>query len=326
MLALALGRPLGIEDSDCDVEWPVEYDDDELPDYYAGVNMSKSYPSLMAGSVALFRLYQIAGRILRDVYNLELCKDELSAEKKADLQRTVEALDQELTKWCDDLPVTFKSEPINEKQVSMGAVLCSHYYSVLTTLHRNFLPVKKDQPAVPKSTAKAVSSARSCIKLASSIRAVVPPSHHLAFFIQHLFSSAVIILLYSMHATDPRAASAAMEEARSCLNALDSWVGYWPGAYKCKELLTELANTANEAIQKAQSQQAGQPLERRRSIGMGSPTSPSGSRMIKNKPSRNRSRDPLPTRRPPVVNANLRLESMWLFLILGACGSDCLGS
>jgi hypothetical protein len=317
MLALALGRPLGVEDSDCDVELPVEVDDDHLSNYFSlGAQASQQYLSLMTGTNALTGLYKIAGRVLREVYSLELCRDQLEPEKRVELQRTVESLDRELTKWCDDLPVEFKSDPINEKQVSMGAALCSHYYSVLTTLHRNFLPVKKDQSVAPKSTAKAVSSARSCIRLAPSIKNVIPPSHHLAFFIQHLFSSAVIILLYAMHSPDPRAAAAAMEEGRSCLGALESWEGYWPGARKCRELLTDLTNTADEAIKAATNGTDGRSVpvsvpppapvntERRRSVTI-NPTLASGpgpGRAVKSKPRKiSRSRDPY-SRRPPVVS------------------------
>lgn len=312
MLALALGRPLGVEDSDCDVELPVDVDDDYLQEYFSlGSQSSRQSLSLMAGYNALTGLYRIAGRVLREVYAIENCKESLEPEKKAELQRTVESLDRELTQWCDNLPVEFKSEPVNEKQVSMGAVLCSHYYSVLTTLHRNFLPVKKDQPAAPKSTAKAVSSARSCIRLAPSIKNVVAPSHHLAFFIQHLFSSAVIILLYAMHSPDPRAASAAMEEGRSCLGALESWEGYWPGARKCRELLTDLANTADEAIKASGDHGSNAPLnaapphsnmERRRSVTISTATTPGPGRSGKSKPRKiSRSRDPY-SRRPPVAS------------------------
>jgi hypothetical protein len=142
----------------------------------------------------------------------------------------------------------FKSSAINEKDVSMGAVLCSHYYSMLSTLHRNFLPINKERMPSPISMQKAVSSARACIHLAPSIKNVVPPSHHLAFFIQSLFSSAVIILLYAMHAADPRAAGVALDSARSSIMALESWEGQWPGARKCRELLNDLASTAAEAI------------------------------------------------------------------------------
>ncbi|KAJ7781484.1 fungal-specific transcription factor domain-containing protein [Mycena metata] len=303
MLALALGRPLGINDSDCDVELPVEVDDEHLPDYFAGASMTQRQPSLMAGSVALTGLYKLGGRVLREVYALENCKDHLEPERKAELQRTVESLDALLTKWCDDLPAVFKSQSETDEQVSMGAVLCSHYYSVLTTLHRNLLPVKRDQPVTAKSTVKAVSSARSCIRLAPSMKNVVPPSHHLAFFIQHLFSSAVILLLYAMHSSEPRAASAALDEAKSSLGALESWEGHWPGARKCKELLIELTNTATDAVAHIGSDPAPlQPTagpamsgrERRRSVTIttGSPSTSGSGRVVKNKARRNQSRDP----------------------------------
>ncbi|KAI0069046.1 hypothetical protein BV25DRAFT_1792806 [Artomyces pyxidatus] len=251
MLALALGRPIGAEDIDCDVELPVDIDDELLPEYFKGAPMATEGPSLMTGFISLTSLYGIAGRVMRQVYGVDK-QDSLEPERRAQLQRDVEALDKELTQWLDDLPAVFKSNMTNERQVSMGAVLCSHYYSVLTALHRNLLPVKRDHPVAPRSTAKAVSSARACIRLAPFIKNVVPPSHHLAFFIQHLFSSAVIILLYAMHVTDLNAANAALEEVQSCLTALESWEGHWPGARKFKELLSDLMATAREAVQSNQ--------------------------------------------------------------------------
>ncbi|KAJ7499149.1 fungal-specific transcription factor domain-containing protein [Mycena latifolia] len=322
MLALALGRPLGINDSDCDVEYPAEVDDEHLPEYFSGAAVPQRQPSLMTGSIALTSLYKIGGRVLREVYALENCKDHLEPERKAELQRTVESLDGELTKWCDDLPAVFKSQSETDEQVSMGAVLCSHYYSVLTTLHRNLLPVKRDQPVTAKSTVKAVSSARSCIRLAPSMKNVVPPSHHLAFFIQHLFSSAVILLLYAMHSSEPRAASAAMDEAKSSLGALESWEGHWPGARKCKELLMELTNTATEAVAKSGSDNppptpSAVPVmsgrERRRSVtvttGSGSGSGSGTGRVVKNKPRRNQSRDPGTSTRRLAAVSPYRVDS-----------------
>ncbi|KAK2466519.1 hypothetical protein APHAL10511_002161 [Amanita phalloides] len=325
MLALALGRPLGINDSDCDIEMPAEVDDDQLQQYFMGAALNQRHPPLMAGTIALIRLYEIGGRVLRHVYALDNCKDYLEPERRAELQRAVENLDAELTKWCDELPAVFKSSSETEEQVSMGAVLCSHYYSVLTTLHRNFLPVRRDQMVTAKSTAKAVSSARSCIRLAPSMKHVVPSSHHLAFFIQHLFSSAVILLLYAMHVPDPRAASAAMEEAKSTLSALESWEGQWPGARKCKELLIELTDTATEAIDKtdkvnvtplvgpsakptASAPGGSRSSERRRSVTIATTPAamPPSSRMNRNRTRRNHSRDPstssTPSRRLAAVS------------------------
>ncbi len=314
MLALALGRPLAIEDADCDVEIPVELDDEVLPQYFAGALMPQGQISLMRGFVELISLYKIAGRVLRDVYALDKTKDNLEMDKRAELHRSVEALDRTLNKWCDDLPAVFKSNPTTEKQVSMAAVLCSHYYSILTTLHRNFIPVKGEQPLAPRSTAKAVSTARACVRLAPSIKNVVPPSHHLAFFIQNLFSSAVIILLYAMHTSEPQASQAALEEARSCLAVLESWEGHWPGARKCKELLEDLAAKASEAIRAAANgmprgsisepssyatagpsaqspSTSAMPSDGRSRVTSASIPGPVSERLIKGRPRRDRSRD-----------------------------------
>jgi hypothetical protein len=153
-----------------------------------------------------------------------------------------------LHQYSLDLLVVFKSQAQNEQDVSMGAVLCSHYYSIVSTLHRNFLPINKEHIPSPTSTAKAFSSARACIVLAPSIKNVVPPSHHLAFFIQNLFSSAVIMLLYAMHVANSQAAGQAFEAASNSIPALEAWEGQWPGARKCRELLNELASTAAEAM------------------------------------------------------------------------------
>ncbi|KAI0028028.1 fungal-specific transcription factor domain-containing protein [Vararia minispora EC-137] len=254
MLALALGRPIGAEDADCDVELPVAIDDEQLASYFDGAPMQSEHPALMAGFAALCSLYGIAGRVMRQVYGVDNL-DISEADRRAQLHKDVELLDAELTKWLEELPPVFKSNMMNEQQVSMGAILCSHYYSVLTALHRNLLPVANEQPVAPRSAAKALSAARACIRLAPFVRNVVGPSHHLAFFIQHLFSCAVIVLLYAMHVTDEHAATAALGEAQGCLAALESWEGLWPGARKCKELLTELTTTAREAVMNQQNDQ-----------------------------------------------------------------------
>lgn len=90
MLAMALGRPLGTEDSDCDVEMPIPIDDIDLVDYFAKLEAEgnspsssreilpeKAHNSLMAGFNALTELYVIVGRVLRTVYAVdavEVCK------------------------------------------------------------------------------------------------------------------------------------------------------------------------------------------------------------------------------------------------------------
>jgi hypothetical protein len=140
MLAVALGRPLGIDDADCDVELPLDIDDVALPHYFASqsgqqlpapsttapiIPQPPNSPSLMKGFNALTCLFKIAGQVLRSVYALDKCKENLDHEKMAELQASVDRLDKLLTEWCDKLPPPFKSSPQTAQQVSLGAILCS---------------------------------------------------------------------------------------------------------------------------------------------------------------------------------------------------------
>jgi hypothetical protein len=276
----------------------------------------------MTGFTSLVSLYRIAGRVMRQVYGVDMA-DIVDPEKHTQLQAHVDALDKDLTKWQDNLPSVFKSKMNSDKQVSMGAALCSHYYSVLTALHRNLLPVRQGQPPAPRSSAKAVSSARICIRLAPFIKNVVPPSHHLAFFIQHLFTSAVIILLYAMHVADPGAANSAMEEVQSCLAALGSFEGHWPGAQKVKELLVELMTTAREAVlnnQAANASDSMAPMDTSTNVTFSAPSIPfdkgrrhsftASSKLVKSKSNlrRNLSPDAGRPSRSTQASAALRFE------------------
>lgn len=157
-------------------------------------------------------------------------------------QQSVDKLDKELTAWCEKLPSTFKSDPKSPQQISLGAILCSSYYSALITLHRNFLPTKRKGLPNPNwaSVPKAVFASRSCILLSVTTKDSIPPSHHLAFFVQALFSAAVIILLCARFATVESAARTASEEVNTALLCLSALEKAWPGAKKCKELLEEL--------------------------------------------------------------------------------------
>ncbi|CAE7105927.1 unnamed protein product [Rhizoctonia solani] len=252
MLAVALGRPIGIDDADCDVELPVPLDDEALQDFFARKPVDRSTPSLMYGFIALTTLYKIAGKVLRSVYALDKCKGHLRVEKLAELQASVDRLDSQLNAWCEELPDCFKSHPSTPKQVSLGAILCSTYYAILITLHRNFLPTRRNvrlswNPS-SHSVGKAVGAARSCIFLAQSIKDVIPRTHSIAFFIQYLFSAAVIVLLCLMHATDEGAAQTALAEVDSCLTCLETLEDAWPGARRCKELLEDLQAAAKETM------------------------------------------------------------------------------
>jgi hypothetical protein len=243
MLAIALGRPLGVDDRDCDTELPTQVDDDDLQAFLDSKLAQQTTPSPMVGFVALSALFKIGGEVLRRVYSV---KNNIASE--AELQASIDDLDAQLTDWCERLPQAFKSVPSNEQQTRIGSTLASSYYAILITLHRKSLSPRRmvRNPLAPGSNSvpKAVQSARACIRLAPSAKDVIPPSHHLAFFVQFLSTSAVIVLLFAMHAPDDATAVIAMGEVQASLTTLQALEGRWPGARKCTELLDGLVEVA----------------------------------------------------------------------------------
>ncbi|KZT62356.1 hypothetical protein CALCODRAFT_548993 [Calocera cornea HHB12733] len=246
LLAIALGRPLGIEDSDCDVELPLPLDDEALRLHLDGAPMGEP-STIMVGFIALTELAKIGGQMLRQVYAVNKTGFHLDAAQSAALQESVDALDAQLSKWCDGLPPELRSKPKGEKEIFMAAVLCTSYYAILISLHRVFLPTsRKHGPAVSTSVAKAVSASRNCILLAKALRNIIFPSHHLAFFVQYLFSSAVILCLCIMRLMDENQIKQSMPEVMQCIQCLHDLEVSYPGAKKCRELLTQLFDVTKE--------------------------------------------------------------------------------
>ncbi|GJJ07349.1 hypothetical protein Clacol_001550 [Clathrus columnatus] len=256
MLAIALGRPLGVDDRDCDTEFPIQVDDDNLKSFLDGTLPPQLDPSPMAGFVALSALFKIGGEVLRRVY---CAKSNYIPE--VDLQLAIDELDAQLTDWCNRLPAAFKSLPNNEQQTRIGSTLASSYYAILITLHRKSLSPRRitrnHSLSGSTSAAKAVQSARACIRLAPTAKDVIPPSHHLAFFVQFLSTSAVIDLLFAMHAPDENVGNTAMNEVQQALRTLQTLEGQWPGARKCTELLDSLVEIARGVMSRIK---GGQPM------------------------------------------------------------------
>lgn len=248
MLAIALGRPLGVDDRDCDAEFPIQVDDDNLQAYLDNQLTQPRTPSLMVGFVALAALFKIGGEVLRRVYSVTS-----RVLSEVDLQVAIDELDVQLTDWCERLPTAFKYHPNNDQQMRISSNLASSYYAILITLHRKSLsPRRIRSRSTPDSNSvpKAVQSARACIRLAPSAKDVISPSHHLAFFIQFLSTSAVIVLLFAMHAPDEATAATAMGEVQGSLTTLRALEGRWPGARKCTELLDSLVEVARGVMKR----------------------------------------------------------------------------
>ncbi|KAK8853127.1 hypothetical protein IAR55_003828 [Kwoniella newhampshirensis] len=261
MMSISLGRPLGVDDLDIDVAYPAEVDDiglrqlnrdEATPANSEGVE--EPLGSTMSGFVALTKLCKIAGRVVHLLYRPSNGRSVSDPSWALSQQNAINKSDKLLRDWLEhDVPRKYKEASTARSVSIVSAILSNSYFTVLITLHRNFLPSNPDYPR-PKpppssqSLAHCVDAARSVIHIASQSRTLIPPSHHLAVYCQYLWSSAVILLLCEVQARDQiviETVGSHVEACRRCLQALEP---VWPGARKLKELLNDAASRAREVV------------------------------------------------------------------------------
>ncbi|ODN81564.1 hypothetical protein L202_01979 [Cryptococcus amylolentus CBS 6039] len=259
MMSISLGRPLGVDDQDVDVAYPVEIDDATLETFGSQVTGTpqdlerEKEGATMSGFVALTKLCKIAGRVVHLLYRPLNGRSVSDPSWAMSQQNAINKLDKLLRDWLEHDPSKYKDPSATRKVSMLSAILSNSYFAILITLHRNFLPSSPEYPR-PKpppssqSLSHCVDAARSVIHIASQSRTLVPPSHHLAVHAQYLWSSAVILLLCEVQARDQvvmEAVGSQVEAARRCLQALEP---IWPGSRKLKELLNDVSSRAKEVI------------------------------------------------------------------------------
>ncbi|WVN84929.1 uncharacterized protein L203_100065 [Cryptococcus depauperatus CBS 7841] len=260
MMSIFLGRPLGVDDLDVDVAYPVEVDDAALAKMEATAIQTPTdlekepEASTMSGFVALTKLCKIAGRVVHLLYRPSGGRSMNDQGWAMVQQNAINKMDMLLRDWLEnDVPSKYK-DPSESHSISLlSAILSNSYFTILITLHRNFLPSspfypRPKPPPSSQSLTHCIDAARSVIHIASQSRTLIPPSHHLAVYCQYLWSSAVILLLCEVQAREQvviEAVGSQVEACRRCLQALEP---VWPGAKKMKKLLNDVASRAKEVV------------------------------------------------------------------------------
>ncbi|KAF4871698.1 Transcriptional activator protein acu-15 [Colletotrichum siamense] len=111
--SICLGRPMAVQDDDCDCELPMDMKDEDFEPYYlksrtyhpAKVDIPSEGPCIMSGFLAFARLSRLAGKIqhLNSPLNLRKLASADSAKTQRFLSR-VDTYDQALRNWLASLP------------------------------------------------------------------------------------------------------------------------------------------------------------------------------------------------------------------------------
>lgn len=229
----AMGRPLAIADSDCDVDLPDPKGTGQ-EDYNIFVNFIK--------------LSGILGELLRRIYSP---KAKAAGYKGVVVEQTVASLQKMLDDWLEQLPddcrisaddlVEIRRDPArfaHSKKLEQGGPLTVCYHSITLLLHRPFIVLdeQNDQGSQQENTLFKEASRR-CLeaaKLTIEIARVVPAPSIARFgwnFSVYAVFQATLIHVYNCTSTDVNISKEAndyVHVGKECLTALTRDIPYGP--------------------------------------------------------------------------------------------------
>ncbi|KAI2827308.1 transcriptional regulator family: Fungal Specific TF [Aspergillus niger] len=222
LTSICLGRPMAATLDDCCCELP-STDGDSAP---------------MSGFVAFTRLCRIAAEVHR-IHGSPPVRGGSWTARWQRLRPTVDQLVGELDNWLQDLPdeIRFSANRIQTgPSLTMCFIVFILHSATIMNLYRPLVGQSLSTPTDPSS--ECISAARSCIQAAELIRERVPPSHHLAFCVQYLTISG--ILLWTMEDPQTEKPSYHLTDVYQALQSLIELECVWPCASRGRAILERL--------------------------------------------------------------------------------------
>ncbi|KAM0816019.1 putative Zn(2)-C6 fungal-type domain-containing protein [Seiridium cardinale] len=229
-LCTALGRPLSINDEDCDTEIPAFTAEAPGADF--------------AGFTSMIHLHRIIGNILKivnSVRNADSWRSAADNGKKDELQARVREANDALQTWAKDMV------PPDMKTAKSGTLLAekhialSSFFSAVMLLHRAFIrnPHRPSPLAGSQAQLKSAKAATDCIRGTAEFFQCVPKSHFMVFHGQYVFVSALILLSCARWSDDPKFVYQALRDVEEAMQVLQGLEPSWKGAKKCRGTVEE---------------------------------------------------------------------------------------
>ncbi|KAL4743634.1 hypothetical protein BDV11DRAFT_214190 [Aspergillus similis] len=230
LMSTCLGRPMATDEADCCCELPFDISNEDLehgiPPPPAELKDPSHLPlssSPMTGFLAFTRLCQIAARVHK-FYNWSA------------LLPTLNGFVRELDEWLQELPNGIRfSANLTQNGPNLTIPLAAHYSQGPSTA-TPCSNLHDFSPTLDNPSAECINAARSCIQAAELIRERVAPSHYLAFCVQYLTISGIMLLSMA----DDDKSPALLPDVRNALRFLGDLETIWPGASRSRLILDRL--------------------------------------------------------------------------------------
>ncbi|RHZ43685.1 putative C6 transcription factor (Mut3) [Aspergillus thermomutatus] len=228
LLALHLGRPLAIHDSDSDVFFP-------------------SPRPKAPGFVAMTHLCRLIGRIHYAVNSIDTPHKWHDAANHAGLQCELEKLWVDLRQWRESMIPAPSPGKTDESREIERYVLLSTYFSAVPLLFRPFVPAPHRSSRWDASLAvsESINAAMECIQLSQKFCRLVPACHYFALHGQNLFVSILTLL----HCVRQDQSIHPPTDIQDGLNLLLKMQGDWPLARQYHAIAEEYHAVTREVIE-----------------------------------------------------------------------------
>jgi hypothetical protein len=263
-ISYALGRSMGIDDPDVDVELPFDMDDEDLATCTRVSDVHPNgKPNLMSGFIAITQMHIIARRSKRNHRALDRLPDTSDPAHGETINRLSLPIETAMTRWTRNLPACIRDATEDDPDPTywMQSVLAYSQYH--TTRMNAFRPTISgartlrcfglddvDTSYAAAYFARVRASAASAAGLGTVIRRAIAPSHELAFAVEQTLLAGVILARCLPLCKEPRVAEETAAAARTCVASLAA-LEAWPGAARCREILDDLVTQVVSADQAA---------------------------------------------------------------------------
>ncbi|KAJ5108904.1 hypothetical protein N7456_005579 [Penicillium angulare] len=234
-VAVAMGRPIGINTDDSDVEMVTE--DDFIEDELDIVAEYPPEPVHVQFFLQYVKLCEIMGLVLSQQYSVASKSRRMNA---MDLTHS----DMALADWLQNCPKEVCWQRSNHH--FWAALLHSNYYTTLCLLHRAHMPPASSAPNSYRVEEMAYPSRTIAFQAAGMMTSIIENLHNHgelrytpAFLVYSLFS-ALIMHVYQMRSSVPSIVATCQERINVCMSALKSVSKVW--------LVAKMVNTLFESI------------------------------------------------------------------------------
>lgn len=225
-LGTALGRPLSIDDADCDVELPTVQNDDDIT---------------TTGFISLIHLHKITKVILKTVGSINNANSWWDSEKYEELHDAIKQHDSELQNWAiEHFPNSIKAAQTTAGLIQRH-IAFSCYFSTMMLLYRSFMPQPHKRCPLQENlvVSTCAETATNCIRNSTGVLKYVPQSHYLVLHGQNVFVSAIILLQCIRGSYDNCFISDSLKEVEVAIGHLRDMESLWRGAKKARGVVEE---------------------------------------------------------------------------------------